>query len=317
MSGVTSLINNQSRKPTVTVPTVTLTHNAAIPASDGFLCGIVNFENDSVGIGTFGGTSLENGPWQWSSGFFILHKSGVGEDDILLKDQVVAALPAVKVMPMGDGTAVLVADLTTAGGTHKYFVTDDGDKFPIYDYPAAAIAGLPQLRAAAAGSPNFTANFGSNFAVPNLIGTTVRFVIHSQAGKLIYVIQGAANRPLHINASNQLAQDSGADIICSSASLSEALNGSGQAKFQLYGNEDNDTDEYVEHDYAVIPFDITFKCPIRNFSFKSKYNANAAADGVALRWSDANSRVEGNFPGATNLTFKGSDTRPEQEIINL
>lgn len=306
-----------SLSPIVTVPTVTLFHNAAIPSTDGKLCGVFNFDVKSNFFGTILGDSKDNTFWNWSTGFCLIRRSGVGPSNIVLDNQVIVAQPAVKVLPCGDGSAILVADLGGSGASHDYFTSADGDRFPVYDMPAADTTTLPQLRAAGAASANFTANFGSNFAAPIVSGSTTQLKVFSQRGKVIYVRQGSSASLLYIDTSHNLCQASGSDITATSATLLNSIPGIGQARFQIYINENNDSDERLEHDFSFIPHDVQISFDDVNFAVTVKYNANAST-GVEAYWSTANSRIEADMVGNANITLKASTVaRPDQVIIGI
>lgn len=314
MSGVTSLINNQSRKPTVTVPTVTIFHNASIPSTRGFLCGIKDFANDADMLGTVLDNNSDAQFWEWSTGKSLLKRSGLGPKNIVLDHRTITTEPEVRVRPGPNGLATLVASLS-AGQSH--IVTADGDKIPVFNVPAAAITGFPQLRGPdSAGESIFTANFGNNFAVPGG-GNRGEFTILSQNGKVISVKLGTTNPLLFIDTTTfQLCGSiGGSDITVSTATLLESIGQVKQSRFQIYVNEDNDPQDYFEHDFIFLPFDIYVPFGFGNFFMKVKYNPNAATDGVAGRWSPDNARMEANLPGASNLTLSASiDLRKFQEI---
>lgn len=312
------IIGGGSATPIVTVPTVTLFHNAAIPSTDGKLCGVFNFDVKSSFFGTILGDSIDNTFWNWSTGFCLMRRNGVGPSNIVLDNQVIVAQPAVKVDPQGDGTARLVADFGGSGASHDYFTSADNDRFPVYDMPAADTTTLPQLRAGSAGSANFTANFGSNFVAPLASGSTTQLKIFSQRGKVIYVRQGSSASVLHIDTSHNLCQASGADITMTSATLLNSIPAIGQARFQIYINENNSSDQRLEHDFSFIPHDINIGFDDVNFSVFVKYNANAATDGVTAYWSSSNSRIEADMVGNANITLKASiSSRPDQVILGI
>jgi hypothetical protein len=303
---------DENLKPPVTVPTSTIYHNASIPSTDAFVCITVNFGVKSRFFGTFLDTNFDNSFWNWTTGFHLIRRSGIGARNILLGNKSVAALPSVHVQPMGDGTAILVADLSGVGGDSNHFVTTSGEKFPVYHNPNAG--DYPQLRAAPAGTSNFNADFGSDMVVP-YGGNANEFKIFSQNGALIKVTNDNTRPLLHLDGSHILSQNSGSAITVETADLTDSISQVGQYRFPIYVNESNDPSEYLEHDSPFLQQDIEISFESSNFNTLVKYNPNAA-DGKALRFSALNSRIEANLAGASNLTIKASTkSRPDQEIL--
>jgi hypothetical protein len=297
--------------PSVVVPTSTIYHNGSIPSTDAYVCLIANFEVKSRFFGTFLDSNFDNSFWNWTTGFHLMRRSGVGERDILLDNKSVASLPAVRVKPMGDGSALLVADLSGVGSVSSYFVTTDGERFPVFHDPSAA--DNPQLRAANAGSSSFSANFGSDVTIP-YGGSSNELKVFSKNGAVITVVHGNTRPLLHLDGSNTLSQNSGADITAQTSDLLSAISQIGQYRFPIYVNESNDPSEYLEHDSPFLQEDIEVSFETSNFNTKVKYNPNAAT-GRQLRYSALNSRIEADLVGASNLTIKASiDSRPDQEI---
>lgn len=316
-NGSTAL-SNESRKPVITVPTVTLHHNASIPSTDGYVILNVNFNVQSRFFGTMLDSSTDFSFWNWTSGFHLMRRSGVGEDTITLDNQTITTQKVVKVMPVGNGEGILVADIGGSGASHSYFTTTSGDKFPVYDYPAASIATFPQLRAASANGFLFQANLGSGFTVSRVVGGNQRLTVYSTTGKIIQVQNGSTNALLYLDGSNNLCQASGSDITVKTASLLSSLNPDGMARFQVYINENNASHEYLEHDFLFIPNDIQVNMEATNTCITVKYNDNAATEGVAARWSASSSRIEADMVGNANLTLKASIVQqPNQDINGL
>lgn len=301
----------ENLKPPVTVPTVTLFHNASIPASAGNLCVCLNFGVQAKFIGTYLDTTIDNNFWNFSEGFELIRRSGVGPSDILIDKQTITAQKAIRVKPVGNGEAILCASIGT-GNSNDYFTTADGDKFPVYDLLAAEISTLPQLRAANGGSNIFSANFGANVAVEK-VGSTNRFRVFSQNGKVIEITQGSSADIVYLDASHVMCHGgAGGDITATSASLLNSIPATGQARFPIYINEDNDGNEYFEHDFAFVPHDLQIPLDDLNFCIAVKYNASAGTKPLA-RWNA--SRVEANMVGEENIVMKASfDERPNQAI---
>jgi len=121
---------------------------------------------------------------------------------------------------------------------------------------------------------------------------------------------------LYLDTSHNLCQASGSDITATTASLLSSLSPDGMARFQVYINENNSSNEYLEHAFSFVPNDIQVNFETTNFCITVKYNANAAINGVPAYWSSASSRIEADMVGNANLTLKASTVeRPNQEII--
>lgn len=304
----------ENLRPPVAQPNVTLFHNASIPASAGYLCVCLNFQVQARFIGTFLDSTIDNNFWNFSSGFELIRRSGVGPSNILIdKQTITTAQKAIRVKPVGNGQAILCASIGT-GNSCDYFTTADGDKFPIYDLLAAEISTLPQLRAANGGSAVFSANFGSSLSVEN-VGTTNRFRVFSQNGKVIEIGNGSSADLVYLDAAHTLCHGgAGGDVTATSASLLNSILATGQARFQIYVNEDNDGNEYLEHDFAFVPHDLQVPLDDLNHCIAVKYNASAGATKPPARWNS--SRVEANMAGAANIVMTASfDERPNQAII--
>ena len=309
-------ITNKTRKPRITVPTVTLHHNASIPSTDGYVTLNVNFGVQARFFGTSLDSVIDYTFWNWTSGFHLMRRSGVGEDTITLDNQTITTQKAVRVMPVGSAEGILVADIGGSGASHSYFTTTTGDRFPVYDFPAASIATFPQLRAASANNFLFQANFGSGFTVGKVTGGEQRLTVYSTTGKVIQVQNGSANALLYLDGSNNLCQGSGSDITVKTASLLSSLSPDGMARFQVYINENNGSHEYLEHDFLFVPNDIQVPFEATNNCITVKYNANAASEGVPARWSASNSRMEADMVGNANLTLKASIVEQPNQQIN-
>ena len=311
-------ISDPPSTPVVSVQTVTLYHNASIPSTDGYLCAVINFGVLSRFLGTTLDSKIDNSFWNWSAGFALIRRQGIGSSDILLDKQVIVAQKAVKVMPVGNGEAILVADLGGTGASHNYFETADGDRFPVFDFPAVSIATFPQLRAASSGSSQFKANFGTNMAVPMDKGGGTRFSVFSSRGKVITVEQGSSTDVLYLDAAHTLCHTGAADITASTASTLNSISPFGQARTQIYINANNSESERFEHDFAFIPRDLYLPLDDTNTYVKVKFNANAASQDVVARWSASNSRVEANMAGSANISMKAAtDYRPDQGILGI
>jgi len=303
--------SEENLKPPVSVPSVTLFHNASIPASAGNLCVCLNFEVQAKFIGTYLDNTIDNNFWNWSQGFELIRRTGAGPSDILIDKQTITAQKAIRVKPVGDGKAILCASIGT-GNSCDYFQTADGDRFPVYDLLAAEIGTLPQLRAANGGSSTFTANFGSSLAVERA-GTSNRFKVFSQNGKVIEIGQGSSADVVYLDAAHNMCHGgAGGDVTATTASLLNSIPATGQARFAIYVNEDNDGNEYLEHDFAFVPHDLQIPLDDLNHCITVKYNALGATKPLA-RWNA--SRVEANMAGAANITLKASFVeRPNQAI---
>jgi len=307
-------ITNKTRKPKVVVPTTTLYHNASIPGTAGYLCMVINFAVQAKFFGTTLDTSIAQNFWNFSEGFHLVRRSGVGQENITLDAQTITTQKVVRVMPVGSDEAILVADLGGSGASHDHFTTASGDKFPVYDMPLTSIATFPQLRAASANGYIFSADFGSNFATQRQGGTEARLNVFSQKGKLISVQNGNTTSLLYLDGSHNLCQGSGSDITAKTIDLLNAIPSTGEVRFSVYVNESNNSNEYLEHAFPFAQHDFQIPLDDLNHCITVKYNANAANNPPA-RWSSSQSRVEFDALGAANLTMKASIVeRPNQEI---
>ena len=127
---------------------------------------------------------------------------------------------------------------------------------------------------------------------------------------------GNTNALLYLDGSNNLCQASGSDITVKTASLLDSLTPDGMARFRVYINENNASHEYLEHNFLFAPNDIQVNMETTNTCITVKYNANAATEGVAARWSASNARVEADMVGNANLTLKASIVRQPKQDIN-
>lgn len=300
------------RPPIASFPTATIYHNPSLPATAGRACMVQNFGLPGAMFGTFLDNTLDVNFLNFTEGVELMRRSGVGPSDITLDAQTITTQPAVRVLDQGDGTGLLVADLTAAGMSFDYFETADGDRFPISNRPAASIAYCPQLRAANAGSPQFTANFGANFTSPKG-GTANKLNIYSKNGKLIFVGNGNSSQVLHIDSSHRLCHGGGADIIATSANLLDSLLPTGQVRIEFFVNENNPPESVIEHKFSFLPTTLVCDFDNGNFSLSAGYNPDADLEGVALYWYDG--KLQANLPGGQNITLKAyTSLRGRQEV---
>lgn len=301
--------------PQVSDPiTATVFHNAAIPASAGYLCLTINFAVKATFFGTTLDTTIDNHFWNWTEGFFLIRRNGIGESAINCDAQTIGAKPAVKVKPMGDGTALLVADLSSVGASNDYFLTVDGDKFPVFDEPAAQTTTYPQLKTGSGDNSNFQANFGANFSTPLLTGSTPTLKVFSQSGRAITVRNGTSGQNLHIDGSHSLCQGSGADIPKKTVDLVNAISLIGEYRIPIYIKASNPVSECLVHNSPFVQHDIYIGLDDENHMAKVTYDPDAD-DNPAARWYDG--KVQANLPGAANITVSEADRRPEQPITIL
>lgn len=300
------------KPPVASFPTATIYHNASLPSTAGRACFVQNFGLPGAMLGTNLDNTTDVNFLNFSEGLELVRRSGVGPSNILLDAQTIGAQPAVRVWDQGDGTGILVADLTAVAGSFDYFETADGDRFPISNRPAASIAYCPQLRAASAGSPQFTANFGSNFTVPKN-GSANKLNIYSKNGKVIFVGDGNSSQVLHIDSSHRLCHGGASDIIASSASLIDSLLPSGQVRIDLYVNEDEPQESVLQHKFSFLPTTLVCDFDNGNASLAAFYNPDVDTEAVPLYWYD--NKLQANLPGGQNITFKAHTSLRGREAI--
>jgi hypothetical protein len=291
-------------------PSTTITHNASPASTDGYLCvgaavaPIVFLTFDIIGYGSAGPQF-----WSWTSGELVITQAvGNPLGTVILKNAVIAAQPAVKVLNTGkynrfsSGRFVM----NNAGAGNSYFQDSIGRYWIVEDIGVAA-TGLPQLKYSN-GSGEFLADFNSgraeNVNFWNNTGDTDDTVISVKdsngAGEAIYIATGAA-------AAQRLVQGSGGDFTVTHGSplSNQYFSPSGKLYSQLYLNE---TTLQLEHNNGALPLDVNISFGLFNNVCSATYNASAASVGKAIRWSAADQRPECNFTNASNHTYTASST---------